>query len=221
MPASVIAIDGPAASGKSSVGLQMARRLGYRFVDTGSMYRALAWQALRKGVPFDDESALALLAQSTPLDVLPSSPDGEGAVLVEGADVTPFLHDPDVDAKVSLVARVPAVRKILVEAQRRLAEQGGMVMVGRDIGDVVLPDADVKIYLDASVDERASRRYRDMEHQHDITYEDVLNDMLSRDELDRTRPVSPLRPAHGAIYVSTDRMTLDQVVEYLLALTNG
>ena len=155
-PPAIIAIDGPGASGKSTVGYLVAQRLGYRFIDTGGMYRALTSLALQQGLAFDDEAALVRLAEGTPLQVLPGTPECPGGrVMARRRDLTPFLHLPEVDAKVSLLARVAGVRRVMVDAQRRIAQDGAVVLAGRDIGTVVLPGAGLKVYLDASAEERA------------------------------------------------------------------
>lgn len=215
----VIAIDGPGASGKSTVGKLVAQHLGYRFIDTGAMYRALTWVALNRKISFEDEAALAHLAATTTLEVQPMTPQApEGQVLVQGEDISPHLHAPEVDAKVSLLARVSQVRSVLVAAQRRLAEEGQLVMAGRDIGSVVLPDATLKVFLDASVEERAQRRYRELlAQQVQVTYGEVLEELRVRDELDQNREVSPLRPAEDAIIIQTEDRSPEEVALMLLA----
>lgn len=214
----VIAIDGPGASGKSTVGHLVAQRLGYRFIDTGGMYRALTWLALLGELDFGDEESLVTLAETTPLTVRPGTSEYSGGRLYAGGqDLTPFLHRPDVDAKVSLLACVPGVRKVLVEAQRRIAGEGGVVMAGRDIGTMVLPHADLKVYLDASVEERARRRFRELtEEGVQINFESVLEDLRWRDEVDQGRAASPMRPADDACIVNTDGRTPEQIVEAIL-----
>jgi len=209
-----MAIDGPGASGKSTVGWLVAQRLGCRFVDTGGMYRAITWLALVKGLNFEDEAALVQLAEETTLLVLPGTlAHPGGRFLVGTEDVSSFLHRPDVDAKVSQAARIPGVRRIMVEAQQRLAEQGGIVMAGRDIGTAVLPDAELKIYLDASVEERARRRLKELQEggASEADYQKVLEELRRRDEVDRGRETSPLRPAGDALIVRTDGLSPEQV----------
>ena len=214
---SVIAIDGPAASGKSAIGTALASRLGFRFFDTGAMYRAVTWLALQNGVDVNDESALAELADSATLDVA-ESPIGT-RVLVNGADATPYLRRTDVEASVSLVSRVPAVRAALVRIQRALALQGGVVMAGRDIGSVVLPDADLKIYLDASRDVRAHRRAEQLRETGEQPEMDVLiADLARRDGIDSTRETSPLTAAPGAVIIQTDDLSIEEVVARVLDL---
>ena len=218
----VIAIDGPGASGKSTVGRLVARRLGYGFIDTGGMYRALTWLALLKDMDFDDDGALTRLAEETPLTVLPDGPDHQGQVVAGGRDLSPFLRHPEVDAKVSLLSRVPGVRVIMVANQRAIAEQGGVVMAGRDIGTVVLPDAPLKIYLDASVEERAGRRFREQRDQGlEVSYDQVLDDLRRRDDLDGQRATSPLRPAADAHKIDTDGLTPEEIADAIIAAATG
>lgn len=220
----VIAIDGPSAAGKSSVGIQVGSRLGYLFLDTGAMYRAITLAALRHGIDLSDESALGELARSVELEVGPPGPGSiePCTVRVDGDDVTADLRRPEVEAAVSLVSRAPAVREALVAAQRRLAgrpDMVGVVMAGRDIGTVVLPAADLKLYLDASLEERARRRCRELRALGQaVTEEQVLRDLRRRDSIDSQRATSPLRPAEDAVIIDTDGMTLEQVVENILSL---
>lgn len=210
---SVIAIDGPVASGKSTVGRAVARRHGYRFVDTGLMYRAVTLLAQEGNVSLEDGAALTRLAEETPLDV---RQDGAGAdqVFAAGADVTARLRTAEVEAGVSLVARVPGVRDALVRQQRRMAGEGRVVMVGRDIGTVVVPDA-AKVYLDASPDERARRRHEELAGAgpREASLDAVKENLALRDRLDSEREASPLRVADGAVQVLTDDLDVDGVVE--------
>jgi CMP/dCMP kinase len=217
----VIAVDGSAASGKSTIGRRLAARLGYPFLDTGVMYRAVTYAAVRDGVPLDDPEALTRLAQETALDVSPADPAGGGGsrVLVDGEDVSERLRSPEVEEAVSLVSRVPGVREALVRKQREIAGRQSIVMAGRDIGTVVLPGADVKIYLDASLEERARRRYEEFARLgRDVTAEMVLEDLRRRDQIDTERAVSPLRPADDARILQTDGMTQDEVLARVAAL---
>ena len=213
-----IAIDGPGASGKNTVGLLLAQRLGYRFIDTGAMYRALTWLALQKGLDFENGDELVRLAETTLLRVLPSTQDNpKGGLYADGANLSPLLHLPDVDAKVSVLARVPGVRAVMVSMQRRMAAEGSVVMVGRDIGTVVLPDAQVKVYLDASAEERARRRFQELRTEGvDVALEAVLEDLRRRDALDQGRETSPLRPAPDACIMDTEGLTPAQVVARIL-----
>jgi len=220
----VIAIDGPAAAGKTTVGRLIAARLGYPFLDTGAIYRAMTWTALHRGVDLSDEDALSDLAASLSLDVGPPTPGSiePCTIFVDGEDVTPHLRQPEVEAAVSLVSRVAGVREALVKVQRELAGRNAVVMAGRDIGTVVLPRADLKVYLDASVEERARRRYAELSALGmDLNEEEVLHDLSRRDRIDSERSVSPLRPAEGAIVIDTDGLTLEEVVQRLAELIEG
>lgn len=217
-----VAIDGPVASGKSAVGRALARRLGYRFIDTGLMYRAVAWAALCRGVDPEDGERLAELARSLDIE-LRWDPEGEELqVIVDGRDVTGLLRSPEVEGVVSAVSARPEVRRVLVEKQRRLAEDGPVVMAGRDIGTVVLPDADFKVFLTASAEERARRRYLErLAHGEPADYEAVLAEVKRRDEYDSSRPVAPLKPAPDSLILDTGGLNLDEVVERLLGLICG
>jgi cytidylate kinase len=210
----VIAIDGPAAAGKTVVGRRLALRLGFKYLDTGVMYRAITWLALRRGVSMTDEAALGELARNNPIRLKGQDSD---QVLVGRDEVGPELRDPLVDSHVSLVARVPEVRRALVSQQRALAGEGGIVMVGRDIGTVVLPDADLKVFMTASAQERARRRWQDLQAQgHPLDLAQVLEETLTRDEIDSRRADSPLTPAQDAFLVNTDDLSIDEVVEQVL-----
>ena len=216
-----IAIDGPAASGKSVVGGAVARALGLRFIDTGGIYRALTWLALTRDIQPTDANALTELAAHATVELDAASSQSEpsaGAVMIDGLDATPHLRDDAVDHSVSLVSAVPGVRKYLVEIQRSLAGCCA-VMAGRDIGSVVLPDADIKIYLDASPEERARRR-RDqvIAAGESADYELLVAQMRRRDHLDSNRPVAPLQVPPDAICLTTDGMPLEEVIAQILAL---
>jgi cytidylate kinase len=222
--AEVIALDGPAASGKSTVGKAVADRLGYLYFDTGAMYRAVTWLALARGLAIGDEAAVTGLAEAADIDVLPAAEaDGrQYTVLVDGQDVTWAIREPAVANHVSQVSAYPGVRAALVAQQRRLAGRGRMVMVGRDIGTVVLPDAPLKIYLDASAEERARRRWQEEQARGGRRpYDAVLAEVRSRDEIDSTRQVAPLRPADDAVILDSTHMTIEQVVERVTALATG
>jgi cytidylate kinase len=220
----VIAVDGSAASGKSTVGRRLAAHLVYPFLDTGIMYRAITYAALRRGIDLADDDALARLASSVTMDVGRPRPGSDGAatITVDGEDVTRRLRGPNVEEAVSLVSRVPAVREALVRKQREIAARREIVMAGRDIGTVVLPDADLKIYLDASLEERAARRHREFARLgRDVSEADVLADIRRRDQIDSEREVSPLRPADDAVIVETDGLTLDQVMVKVIRLAEA
>jgi cytidylate kinase len=203
------------------VGVGVASTLGYHFVDTGAMYRAMTWLALRRGIDPDDAPALAALAHRATISVSEARDRAiePTAVLLDGEDATPHLRDDDVEANVSLVSRVPEVRTALVVVQRRLAGQGKIVMAGRDIGSVVLPDADLKVYLDASREVRARRRAAQM-REAGLTpdFDALLTELERRDGLDSSRATSPLTAAAGAVIIHTDELTLAEVVQRILNL---
>lgn len=221
MTPSIIAIDGPAASGKSTLGLRLADALGYLFFDTGLMYRAVTWLALNRGLDLRDEGAVAALAEKTQIDVAPASTsDGRACdVLVEGKDITWETRLPAVEANVSVVSAYRGVRSALSKQQRRIGQRGKVVMVGRDIGTVVLPEADLKIYLDASAEQRAKRRSDEMlARGGDADYDEILSQMKDRDRIDSTRDVAPLRAADDAVTIDSDQLNADEVFEKALAL---
>jgi CMP/dCMP kinase len=208
---SVIAIDGPAAAGKTVVGRALALRLGFQYLDTGIMYRAVAWLAREKNVPVDDDDAVGALAEGMALRVLDSETD---RVMIGDREVDSALQSPDVARNASLVAAIPRVRRAMVRQQRDLAGQGNIVMVGRDIGTVVLPNADLKVYLTASVEERARRRWRQFRQEgREVDYEDVLQETRARDRRDTTRADSPLRAAEDALQINSDHLSVEQVVD--------
>jgi cytidylate kinase len=212
---SVIAIDGAAASGKSTVGGILARRLGYMYFDTGIMYRAVTWAALERGIPIDDETAVTALAESLVIEVTPPTQDDgrQYDVYVDRQDATWSIRQPAVDAAVSPVSAYRGVRRALTEQQRRIAAKGCIVMVGRDIGTVVLPDADLKLYMQASVEERARRRYQECQARgENVTYQEVLVSMHRRDRIDSQRTYAPLRPADDAVIIDTDGLDIDEVM---------
>jgi len=221
---SVIAIDGPAASGKSTIGRLLAEELGYIYLDTGVMYRAVTWAALDRHIPIEDEAAVAGLARTLRIDVLrPTVEDGrQCTVLVDGQDVTWDIRRPEVDHGVSPVSAYAGVRAALTEEQRRMGREGRIVMVGRDIGTVVLPKADLKIYLDATLEERAGRRYREiLARGEPAVLAEVLAAVRRRDEIDSSRSLAPLQPADDAVVVDTTFLSVEQVLERVLALVNG
>lgn len=221
MKPSTITLDGPAASGKSTIGALLADALDYLYFDTGVMYRAVTWVALERGIPVEEEVAVTRLAEDLHIDVLPPNvKDGrQYTVLADGEDVTWKIRRPQVDANVSLVSSYPGVRTALVYQQRRVAQGGPVVMVGRDIGSVVLPDADLKVYLDARVEERAQRRWREMHDRHQpIPYQEVLEMVRRRDNIDSNRAVSPLCIPADAFVVDTTRLSIPEVMEQVLQL---
>ncbi len=216
-----IAIDGPAASGKSTLARRLARALGYLYFDTGVLYRAVTWAALQRGLPPDDPAAMTHLARTLRIEVRPPSRDDgrSNDVWVEGQDVTWAVRAPEVDRWVSVVAAHPGVREALKAVQRRIGRQGRVVMVGRDIGTVIMPDADLKIYLDASVEERARRRYLEAQSRGEaVSYARILEDLRARDRLDASRAVAPLRPAPDAVVLHSDGLSPEQVFQRVMAL---
>ena len=217
----IIAIDGPAASGKSTLGRRLADSLGYLFFDTGVMYRAVTWVTLQRGVEVKDEAAVTRLAETVQIDVLPpSKEDGRACdVLADGVDITWETRSPEVEANVSPVSTYRGVRQALASQQRRIGLRGRVVMVGRDIGTVVLPEADLKIYLDASAEERARRRYTEIiDRGGKAEYEQILAGVRMRDQIDSTRAHSPLRAAEDAIILNSDQLNADEVFAKVEAL---
>ena len=216
----VIAIDGPAASGKSTVGKAVADALGYLYLDTGAMYRAVTWLALQNDVAISNEAAITALAHEADIDVLPAGEARDGrqyTVLAEGYDVTWEIRSADVGAYVSEVSAYAGVRAAMVTQQRRMAARGGIVVMGRDIGTVVLPDAPLKIYLDASPMERARRRWLEEQARGGArSLEAVLAEVRHRDEIDSTRETSPLRPAADAWIIDSSTLTAAEVTALIL-----
>ncbi|HEY3382369.1 MAG TPA: (d)CMP kinase [Vicinamibacterales bacterium] len=208
----VIAIDGPSGVGKGTVARAVAAALGYRHIDTGAMYRAVAWRAIRDRIDFDDERRLTALAASVAIRA------SDRVLEVDGVDVTTALRTPAIDRGAARVARIAGVRAALVEQQRAMGAAGSVVMEGRDIGTVVFPAAEVKIYLDASAEERARRRANDQAHNGAGDVTQVANEMAARDESDRTRAVGPLAVAPDAHLVDTTGLTIDEVVARVLGI---
>jgi len=216
----LIAIDGPVAVGKSSVGLRLAKRLGYIFFDTGMIYRAFTWKVLKSGIsPADkDKQKLCELAAKTGFDFI-ASQEGALSVIVDGEDVSSKLLRPEIEGLVALIAKVTEVRRVMVSQQRKLAQRGKVIMAGRDIGTVVLPWAELKIFLTASTEERAKRRHRELLRRgQNSSLETVLADLRKRDEMDINRSISPLKPAEDAVIINTENLNLEQVVDKIYAL---
>jgi CMP/dCMP kinase len=209
----IIAIDGPSGAGKGTIARTVAASLGYRHVDSGAMYRAVGWKALQQQVPLDDEPRIEQLARRSRIEL------AHDRVTIDDADVTREIRTPEIDRAAAAVARLPAVRSILVERQRQIGAGGAIVMEGRDIGTVVFSDADVKIYLDASPDERARRRAADPAHSAGTKpVSEVVTALAARDEIDRTRAASPLYAAADAVVVDTTGKSIHEVVEEVMAV---
>ncbi|MBI2858519.1 MAG: (d)CMP kinase [Chloroflexi bacterium] len=218
-----IAIDGPVAVGKSTVGLLIAKQLGYSYIDTGALYRALTYKVLLEGVSHSDEEKIIALADSTRITLSPSGEVTNGyRVFVDGRDASEQIRGRDVEAAVSLVSRIPAVRRKLVELQREMAAQGKVVVVGRDIGTVVLPDAGLKVFLTASPEERARRRHLETMKKGDPRgLDEVLAELQTRDRLDSTRDDSPLRPARDALTIDTTDLSIEETAGRIMGLIEG
>ncbi len=212
----VVAIDGPAGAGKSTIAKLAAEKLGYAYIDTGAMYRSVAWKFLQTGEAFD-EAFISKLSQEMVIEFKPEA--SVNRVFVDGTEVTAAIRSAEVTANVSRVAAIGAVREAMVEQQRRMGEAGGVLMVGRDIGTVVFPNAEVKIFLTATVEERAMRRYKELVAKGEqVVLEELQKDIAERDKQDMEREISPLRQAEDAIYLDTSDMTIDEVTAYILNL---
>lgn len=217
----MIAIDGPAASGKSTLAEHLVRKLGYLYLDTGVMYRAVTYAVLKAGIDPNDEKKVSKLAQKIKIDIRPATvDDGRAAdVLLDGEDITWMVRSKEVEANVSQVSVYKLVRDALTKVQRGIAARGRIIMAGRDIGTVVLPDAKHKIYLDASVEERAQRRYKELVNRGEKrTYEEILEGLKQRDIIDSSRKIAPLRVADDAVIINSDGMDIDQVVAKALEI---
>lgn len=213
----IIAIDGPSGAGKGTIARALAARLQYRHVDTGAMYRAVAWKALEEGLDLQNEPAVAALSERATFDL------ESGRAVIDGVDVAQAIRTPEIDAAATTVARHPAVRRALVARQRDMGRAGAVVMEGRDIGTVVFPDADVKVYLDASPEERARRRANDPAHRssNSTALAEVATALAERDHSDSTRAVSPLAMAPDAILIETTGLSIESVVDKVMAVVEA
>ena len=217
----VITIDGPAASGKSSVGLQLAKLLGYYFLDTGIMYRAVAWAALNQNIDIQNEEKVGSLAQQIDIEIKPPSKDDGriNDVYVDKVDVTWKIREPEVNRIVSQISKYQQVRTALTENQREFGKMGKIVMAGRDIGTVVMPDADLKIFLEASPKERALRRYNEeLKRGKKIILKEIINNVEMRDKIDSSRKIAPLTPAADAVIILTDGKDVSMVVNDIIKI---
>ncbi|KAF1679313.1 (d)CMP kinase [Veillonella sp. R32] len=211
-----VAVDGPAGAGKSSISKVVAKKLGYLYIDTGAMYRAVTWAVLQKGITPTDEAAVTALLPTLTLRLEPT--DEAFTVFVNGDDVTEAIRSQAVNQAVSQIASIKAVRQFLVAQQRAMATSGGVILDGRDIGSVVLPKAELKIYLTASVDARAKRRWLETKDKETISLEDIKASVMARDEMDTNRKESPLVCVPEAIVVNSDNLTFDETVERMIQL---
>jgi len=210
----IIAIDGPAGSGKSTTARLVAKKLDFLYIDSGAIYRALTLQVLRKGIHFHDQNELVKLVQNTKIKV--QSTDNVFFIFLNDEDVTQEIRTPEVTAHVSVVSESPKVRAVITEKQREIAKGRSVVLEGRDIGTVVFPEADLKIYLEASLKERAKRRFKELQIKgYDIKLEDVENEISKRDKIDSERVVSPLRKARDAIVLDTTHLSINEQVEFI------
>ena len=212
-----VAVDGPAGAGKSSISKIVAKKLGYLYIDTGAMYRSVTWAVLHNHIDVNNQKAVEALLPE--LDLTMEASDDSCKVFIAGQDVTDFIRTPQVNNAVSIVASYKGVRQYLVERQRLMAEAGGVILDGRDIGSVVLPNAELKIYLTASVEARAMRRYLEVKGTvNEQTLEDIKDSVMQRDDMDKNRKESPLIQAEDAVLVDSSEMTFDETVEHILHL---
>jgi len=216
-----IAIDGPAGAGKSTAARLLAEKLGYIYIDTGAMYRAVTLKALMDKINMVDESAIASVAGNAKIE-FKTDDNGNTRLFLNGLDVTEEIRIPLVSKNVSIVSRIPGVRRKLSGMQREMASRGGVVMEGRDIGTHVLPDAEVKFFLTASVEERARRRHQELkQHGYDIELSEVIRDIRQRDEIDSNRSLAPLKPAPDAKIIDCSDLSADRVIEIMQAGVSG
>ena len=216
-----IAIDGPAGAGKSTVAKLVADQLGFLYIDTGAMYRAVTWLVLQNGVSIEDEPGIIEIVRTAQILLKPGDKSSHqlARVFVNGKEITKYIRTQEITKLVSPLSTIPAVRAYLVEQQRNMARGGGVVADGRDIGTVVLPDADIKIFLTASPEVRAQRRFRELKAMGQaVEYEEILKDIVERDQRDSNRTIAPLRMAEDAVLILTDNMRIDEVVSHIIAL---
>ena len=212
-----VAVDGPAGAGKSSISKIVAKKLGYLYIDTGAMYRSVTWAVLHNHIDVNNQKAVEALLPE--LDLTMEASDDSCKVFIAGQDVTDFIRTPQVNNAVSIVASYKGVRQYLVERQRLMAEAGGVILDGRDIGSVVLPNAELKIYLTASVEARAMRRYLEVKGTvNEQTLEDIKESVMQRDDMDKNRKESPLIQVEDAVLIDSSEMTFDETVERILHL---
>ena len=212
-----VAVDGPAGAGKSSISKIVAKKLGYLYIDTGAMYRSVTWAVLHNHIDVNNQKAVEALLPE--LDLTMEASEDSCKVFIAGQDVTDFIRTPQVNNAVSIVASYKGVRQYLVERQRLMAEAGGVILDGRDIGSVVLPNAELKIYLTASVEARAMRRYLEVKGTvNEQTLEDIKDSVMQRDDMDKNRKESPLIQVEDAVLVDSSDMTFDETVEHILHL---
>ncbi|MDI3546497.1 MAG: CMP/dCMP kinase [Halanaerobiales bacterium] len=212
--AGVIAIDGPAGAGKSTLSRLLARELGYRHLDTGAMYRAITWLAIERGIDLNNEEALTELARETEIKFLPADSNGVCPIIVNGQDLTNEIRKPLVNKYVSLVARIEGVREVMVKLQRKMAEEGEIIIDGRDIGSRVVPNADLKLFITASLEERARRRFNELKEKNlDLKFKEVREEIARRDKIDSEREVSPLVRVEDALLIDTTDLSIEEVVK--------
>jgi len=218
----IIAIDGPAAVGKSTMGKLIARELGYTYIDTGAIYRAITWKVLKNNFNINNENIISDLVSDTCITIERTNTnklENYNCIFVDGEDVTEEIRDPNIDRNVSQIARLPKIRKQLIYLQRKLAEKGNIVMEGRDIGSVILPQADIKLYFTASEEERIKRRYTELKDKgYSVDYEEVKKQIVQRDEIDSKRKYAPLIKAEDAIVIDSTEKSIEEVREEILEI---